>query len=110
MLFDNKRTCVSWALSFLLLTASGGYLKSHAGCATHRAEVPATLGRQQMPQVPVLNRNFTNQRVGVPDGTTSQFERAPSEKPQQPPLVNRNGQEFARPNYRRDGMTNNGIV
>src|ERR1051326_2150530 len=210
MLFDNKQTCISWALSFLLLAASGGYLKAQAvygsivgtatdesgavvpnarvtitdvnkgtvfntntnesgnftqaqltsgtyrvaidkngfrrfvqesvtvtvgmtarvdaqlslgattqevtvreaptGIEADRAEVTTTLGSQQITQLPVLNRNFTNLTLLVPGATINTLQHAPSENPQQSTLVNTNGQEFAGTNYLLDGMNNNDAV
>ncbi len=77
---------------------------------TDRAEVDTTLGGQQITQLPVLNRNFTNLTLLVPGATLNTFQHPPQENPQSSTLVNTNGQEFAGTNYLLDGMNNNDAV
>ncbi len=81
-----------------------------SGLQTDRAEMDTTLGGQQMGQLPVLNRNFTNLTLLVPGATINTFQHAPQENPQTSTLVNTNGQEFAGTNYQLDGMNNNDTV
>ena len=80
------------------------------GLQTDRAEMDTTLGGQQLTQLPVLNRNFTNLTLLVPGATINTFQHAPQENPQSSTLVNTNGQEFAGTNYMLDGMNNNDSV
>ncbi len=80
------------------------------GLQTDRAETDTTLGGQQLTQLPVLNRNFTNLTLLVPGATINTFQHAPQENPQSSTLVNTNGQEFAGTNYMLDGMNNNDSV
>ncbi|HKW98229.1 MAG TPA: TonB-dependent receptor [Bryobacteraceae bacterium] len=68
------------------------------------------MSNQQITQLPVFNRNFTNLTLLVPGATINTFQHAPSENPQGSILVNTNGQEFAGTNYLLDGMNNNDAV
>jgi hypothetical protein len=77
---------------------------------TDRAEVDTSLGAQQITQLPVLNRNFTNLTLLVPGATLNTYQHAAAENPQQSTLVNTNGQMFAGTNYLLDGMNNNDLV
>ena len=84
--------------------------ESPSGIEADRAEVTTTLSNQQITQLPVLNRNFTNLTLLAPGATINTFQHAPSENPQQSTLVNTNGQEFSGTNYLLDGMNNNDAV
>ncbi len=77
---------------------------------TDRAEVDTSLGREQITELPVNTRNFTNLTLLVPGATLNTFQHAAAENPQQSTLVNTNGQEFAGTNYLLDGMNNNDTV
>lgn len=80
------------------------------GLQTDRAEVNTTLSGEQITQLPVLNRNFTDLTLLAPGAVRNTFQHAPQENPQTSTLVNTNGQEFAGTNYLLDGMNNNDIV
>lgn len=80
------------------------------GIETDRAEVTTSMSNQQITELPVLNRNFTNLTLLVPGAALNTFQHAPSENPQGSTLVNTNGQEFAGTNYLLDGMNNNDAV
>jgi len=80
------------------------------GLETNNAEVTSTLSSQQIEQLPVVNRNFTNLNLLAPGATLNTFQHAASENPQQSTLVNTNGQEFSGTNYLLDGMNNNDTV
>ena len=80
------------------------------GVETDRAEVTTNMSNQQITQLPVFNRNFTDLTLLVPGATINTFQHAPSENPQGSILVNTNGQEFAGTNYLLDGMNNNDAV
>ena len=77
---------------------------------TDRAEVDTSLGMQQITQLPVANRNFTNLTLLVPGAQLNTFQHAAAENPQQSTLVNTNGQEFSGTNYLLDGMNDNDAV
>jgi hypothetical protein len=81
-----------------------------AGIETDRAEVQTRLSADQISELPVLNRNFTNLTLLTPGATLNTFQQNASENPQQSTLVNTNGQEFAGTNYLLDGMNNNDTV
>jgi hypothetical protein len=81
-----------------------------SGLETDRAETQIKLSADQISQLPVLNRNFTNLTLLAPGATLNTFQHAPSENPQQSTLVNTNGQEFSGTNYLLDGMNNNDTV
>jgi hypothetical protein len=81
-----------------------------AGIETDRAEIQTRLTADQISQLPVLNRNFTNLTLLTPGATLNTFQHNPSENPQQSTLVNTNGQEFSGTNYLLDGMNNNDTV
>ena len=74
------------------------------GLETSNAQVTSKLSGQQMDQLPVINRNFTNLNLLAPGATLNTFQHAASENPQQSTLVNTNGQEFAGTNYMLDGI------
>ena len=80
------------------------------GLETSNAQVTSKLSGQQMDQLPVINRNFTNLNLLAPGATLNTFQHAASENPQQSTLVNTNGQGFAGTNYILDGMNNNDTV
>jgi hypothetical protein len=80
------------------------------GLETSNAQVTSTLSGQQIDQLPVVNRNFTNLNLLAPGATLNTFQHAASENPQQSTLVNTNGQEFSGTNYILDGMNNNDAV
>jgi hypothetical protein len=81
-----------------------------AGIETDRAEIQTRLSADQISQLPVLNRNFTNLTLLTPGATLNTFQHNASENPQQSTLVNTNGQEFSGTNYLLDGMNNNDSV
>jgi hypothetical protein len=80
------------------------------GLETNNAQVTSTLSGQQVTQLPIVNRNFTNLNLLAPGATLNTFQHAASENPQQSTLVNTNGQEFSGTNYVLDGMNNNDSV
>ena len=77
---------------------------------TDRAEVDTSLGKDEITQLPVNTRNFTNLTLLVPGAQLNTFQHAAAENPQQSTLVNTNGQEFSGTNYLLDGMNNNDVV
>jgi len=80
------------------------------GLQTDNAQVSSTLVGDQITQLPIVNRNFTNLSLLAPGATLNTFQHAASENPQQSTLVNTNGQEFAGTSYLLDGMNNNDTV
>ncbi len=80
------------------------------GIQTDRAEVESTITREQVTNLPVFNRNFTDLTLLAPGATLNTYQHASQENPQQSTLVNTNGQMFAGSNYLLDGMNNNDAV
>ncbi len=80
------------------------------GIQTDRAEVNSTITREQVSDLPVFNRNFTDLTLLAPGATLNTYQHAAQENPQQSTLVNTNGQMFAGSNYLLDGMNNNDVV
>jgi hypothetical protein len=105
-----QSTRVDAALQLGALTEQVSVSGTPPDLQTDRAEVDTSLGGQQMTQLPVLNRNFTNLTLLVPGAQLNIFQHAAAENPQQSTLVNTNGQEFAGTNYLLDGMNNNDSV
>ncbi len=81
-----------------------------SGVQTDRAEVTTTLSRDQLAELPVFNRNFTDLTLLTPGATLNTYQHASQENPQQSTLVNTNGQMFAGTSYLLDGMNNNDVV
>lgn len=81
-----------------------------SGLETNNAQVTSTLGAQQIDELPVINRNFTDLNLLASGATLNTFQHAASENPQQSTLVNTNGQQFSGTNYVLDGMNNNDSV
>lgn len=77
---------------------------------TDRADVSATLSSQQVTNLPVLNRNFTELELLLPGTTKMNWQHASSENPQGGIQINTNGQLFGMNNFLLDGTDNNDPV
>jgi hypothetical protein len=75
-----------------------------------RASVSNSLTTQQVDQLPVFNRNFTQLELLLPGTSQMPWQHAESENPQQGIQINANGQLFDTTNFMLDGMSNNDPV
>jgi hypothetical protein len=77
---------------------------------TDRAEVATPLSSQEIQNLPILNRNFTNLELLIPGNVMNNFQHPLNENPSNDILVNTNGQEYAGNNFMIDGASNNDAV
>ena len=75
-----------------------------------RAEVSTWMKRDELAQLPLLNRNLQSLQLIMPGSTIALGQHASSENPQGTVQVNSNGLRFGAQNFLIDGTDNNDIV